>query len=136
MSSGGLRLSCENLDIGLTTLPLQHAEGFRTRLASPREFLIPKEGARKEWFMKASHFGKAFVAILVACLFVTVGIHGQVGTTSIRGVVTDKTGAAIVGAKVSLASTAQALQRQMATSPAGEHDFRALPPATYVSSVN
>jgi len=53
--------------------------------------------------MKSSNYGKAFFAILVACLCLSVCTRAQVGTTSLRGTVTDKTGAAMGGAKVTLA---------------------------------
>ncbi len=83
------------------------------------------------WFSVKRNFLISFVAFLfaVACAW------AQVGTTSVRGVVTDKTGAAIVGAKVTLVSTAQALQREVQTNQAGEYEFLALPPSTYVLSV-
>ena len=64
----------------------------------------------------------------VAVLFVVAGVWAQVGTTSIRGVVTDKTGAAIVGASVTLVSPAQGIQREMQTTQSGEYEFLALPP--------
>src|SRR6266568_5938743 len=82
-----------------------------------------------------SKFGKVFFAILLVCLWVTVCAYAQVGTTSIRGVVTDKTGAAIVGAKVTLTSAAQAFRREMQTNQAGEYEFLALPPSGYALTV-
>jgi hypothetical protein len=85
--------------------------------------------------MKASRFGKVFFAILMVCLFVTISAYPQVGTTSVRGVVTDKTGAAIVGAKVTLSSTAQTFRREMQTNQEGEYEFLALPPSGYVLTV-
>ncbi|HKW56384.1 MAG TPA: TonB-dependent receptor [Candidatus Acidoferrum sp.] len=72
---------------------------------------------------------------LVACLVVTQGAWAQIGTTSLRGTVTDKTGAAIVGATVTLANEGQALQRQATTNEAGEYEFNALPPGTYALTV-
>ena len=75
-----------------------------------------------------------FVVLTIAALAVA-GAWAQVGTTSIRGVVADKTGAAIAGAKVTLTSTAQALQREMPTNQAGEYEFLALPPGAYVLTV-
>jgi len=71
----------------------------------------------------------------VAVLFVVAGVWAQVGTTSIRGVVTDKTGAAIVGASVTLVSPAQGIQREMQTTQSGEYEFLALPPGTYALTV-
>ena len=56
---------------------------------------------------------------------------GQTGTTSIRGTVVDKSGAAIVDAKVSITGNGQALQRETKTDSSGEYKFLALPPGNY-----
>jgi len=100
-----------------------------------------QSGARKEQSMKWSSlfFTKrncvvGFVVLTIAALAVA-GAWAQVGTTSIRGVVTDKTGAAIVGAKVTLVNAGQALQRETVTNQAGEYEFLVLPPGTYVLTV-
>ena len=44
---------------------------------------------------------------------------------------TDKTGAAIAGAKVTIMNAGQAVQRETQTSPSGEYSFLALPPGSY-----
>jgi hypothetical protein len=85
--------------------------------------------------MKFPKFGKVFFAILAVGLSVTIGAYAQTGTTSVRGVVTDKTGAAVVGAKVTLSSAAQAFRREMQTNQAGEYEFLALPPSGYALTV-
>jgi hypothetical protein len=54
--------------------------------------------------MKRSNFGKVFFLFTAVCLFATASAYAQVGTTSLRGTVTDKTGASVSGAKVSLDS--------------------------------
>lgn len=67
--------------------------------------------------------------VVVSCVTGLVAVAGawaQTGTTSIRGTVFDKTGAAIVGANVTLSNPAQALQRELQTGPAGEYEFAAL----------
>jgi len=53
----------------------------------------------------------------------------------LRGTITDKTGAAVGDAKVTLTNTGQGLQRDTVTSQVGEFDFLALPPGTYALSV-
>lgn len=75
------------------------------------------------------------ITTLVVTLFGALGVRAQVGTTSLRGTVTDKTGAAIVGAKVTLISSAQALQRESQTGSTGEYEFLALPPGNYALTV-
>ena len=76
---------------------------------------------------------------LMLCLVVTLMTvtfaWAQTGTTSLRGTVTDKTGGAIVGAKVAVSNQAQGLSRETNTGPTGEYEFLALPPGTYVLTV-
>lgn len=76
-----------------------------------------------------------FAISLVISMVVLAGTRAQVGTTSLRGTVMDKSGAAIVGAKVTLVSSAQALHRETQTNPTGEYEFLALPPGTYALTV-
>src|SRR6267154_695521 len=85
--------------------------------------------------MKSSKLGKVFFAILLVCLLVTISASAQVGTTSLRGTVIDKTGAAVGGAKVTLANAAQALQRELMTSQTGEYEFPALAPGGYTLTI-
>jgi hypothetical protein len=85
--------------------------------------------------MKWSALRVVFLAGLASIFLVTFSTYAQVGTTSLRGTVTDKTGAAIVGAKVTLTSASQALQREMLTGTTGEYEFLALPPGTYILTV-
>src|SRR5580765_931595 len=88
-------------------------------------------GARKEHFMKwSSMFRKAFQFGLVMLVLAGTCL-AQTGTTAIRGVVTDKTGAAIAGATVKLSNPAQGFERQTVTTAAGEYEFLVLQPGTY-----
>ena len=70
-------------------------------------------------------------AFLTLLLLIPSVARGQTGTTSVRGVVLDKSGAAIVGARITIANPAQALQRSTRSNSAGEYEFLALPPGTY-----
>jgi Carboxypeptidase regulatory-like domain len=79
--------------------------------------------------------GLAAFALAVFALAVPSFVRGQSGTTSLRGTITDKSGAAIVGANVSVANVAQALQRQTQTSNTGSFEFLALTPGSYVLTV-
>jgi len=85
--------------------------------------------------MKSSSFGKAFFAILVVCLFAAVSAYAQTGTTSLRGTVSDKTGASVGDAKVSLDNLGQAFHREIQTTTTGEYEFVALPPGTYALTI-
>src|SRR5215467_10728297 len=81
--------------------------------------------------MKSSSAGRSLLISLVAVFLVSTCVWGQAGTTSVRGTVTDKTGAVITNAKVTLTNAGQALTRETTTSNTGEYEFLALPPGTY-----
>lgn len=64
-------------------------------------------------------------------LFALPGVWAQTGTTSLRGIVADKSGAAVTGAKVTLSNPAQAVQRETSTNETGGYELDALQPGTY-----
>src|SRR3982074_433806 len=92
---------------------------------------IPKEECAKGAVMKFPKFGKVFFAFLLGGMFVTLSAWPQTGTTSLRGTVTDKTGASVGAARVLLDNAGQALHREAQTTTTGEYEFVALPPGTY-----
>jgi hypothetical protein len=78
--------------------------------------------------------------VFIALVFVSAGFlpgltFAQSGTTSLRGTVLDKSGAAVVAANVSLTNAGQALQRKTQTNNTGAYEFLALPPGTYVLTI-
>src|SRR5260370_21765692 len=75
------------------------------------------------------------VGLIVLLLLGVTCAWAQTGTTSVMGVVTDKTGAAIVGAKVTVINAAQGLHREAATDGSGAYEFLSLPPGSYVLTV-
>jgi hypothetical protein len=75
-----------------------------------------------------------FICLCGLCFAVSAA-RGQTGTTSLRGAVLDKSGATVVGAKVSLQSAEQGFARETATSSSGVFEFLALPPGTYTLTV-
>jgi carboxypeptidase family protein len=83
---------------------------------------------------RALHAFAAF-AVAVCALITPALLHAQSGTTSLRGTVVDKSGAAIGDANVSLTNAAQAIQRQTKTSSSGSYEFPSLPPGSYVLTV-
>jgi len=87
------------------------------------------------WSSMKRHFILRFVAGLAICVLGLGGAWGQTGTTSIHGVVTDKSGAVISAAQVTLISADQGAQRTVATSAQGEYEFLALQPGTYALNV-
>ena len=78
---------------------------------------------------------RKFFAILGLILFAASMSSAQVGTTSLRGNVFDKSHSAIGGAKITLLDPAKGLQLEATTTSSGEFEFLALPPATYILTV-
>jgi Carboxypeptidase regulatory-like domain/TonB dependent receptor len=67
---------------------------------------------------------------LMCALFAYDIAWGQ-ATTSLRGTVTDPSGAAVAGATVTINSAESKVERTASTGPAGEYQFLFLPPGTY-----
>ena len=79
---------------------------------------------------------RSFIAAVVFSLvFGGTLAFAQSGTTSLRGTVLDKSGAAIVGAKVLLSSESQGLHRDTTTNSDGAYEFTTLTPGTYSLTV-
>jgi hypothetical protein len=85
--------------------------------------------------MNFSSAQRSIVVLICSLVFAAIGAWAQTGTTSVHGVVTDKTGAAIVGAKATLTNSGQGLTREASSGPAGEYEFLSLPPGTYVLTI-
>ena len=83
-----------------------------------------------------SRFPKvALILVGLSTLLFSAGVFGQTGTTSVQGTVVDKSGAAVVAAKVVVQNAGQAIEREMQTNSSGEYRFLALPPGTYTITV-
>jgi hypothetical protein len=85
--------------------------------------------------MRWSILKGAVLIFSLAFLFIATCAWAQTGTTSLRGAVTDRTGAAITNAKVTLDNMGQGLKRETSTDRGGEFEFLALPPGTYSLTV-
>jgi hypothetical protein len=85
--------------------------------------------------MDWSTFRTRFLASFIIFLLSAVGAAAQTGTTSIRGTVTDRSGAAVSGAKVTLTHVDQGLHRETSTNASGEYEFAVLPPGNYALTV-
>src|SRR5260370_10320398 len=72
-----------------------------------------------------------FLVVLVVASFASA----QTGTTSVNGTITDKSGAVISMAKVSLDNAQEGLHREVVTGSSGEYEFPALQPGTYALTV-
>jgi hypothetical protein len=70
------------------------------------------------------------VALVLMLCGLTCAVHAQV-TASIKGTVTDATGATVAGAKVVVKSTAVGIERTTETNTEGDYEVPALPPGSY-----
>src|SRR6266478_5780528 len=75
------------------------------------------------------------VVTLFIFVLTAIDLRAQSGTTSLHGTVTDKSGASMSGAKVTLVNTEQALTREGNSGSEGEYEFVSLPPGTYTLKV-
>src|SRR2546425_3763256 len=71
------------------------------------------------------------IALSVVCLFIGSAVLAQTGTTSLRGTILDKSGAAIVGAKVTLSNSQQGCERTVLSGESGAYEFPGLAPGAY-----
>lgn len=79
---------------------------------------------------------KRFFLILAVCFFLSVSFAwAQTGTTSLHGKVLDISRAVVAGATVTVANQTQGFVRTATTPSTGEFEFLALPPGTYVLTV-
>ena len=78
---------------------------------------------------------RSLLIFSLAFVFGAAGVWAQTGTTSLHGVVTDRTGGTVANAKIALNNPQQGLHRETNTNAAGEYEFLALQPGTYALSV-
>jgi Carboxypeptidase regulatory-like domain len=86
--------------------------------------------------MLSTFIRRAFmVVVLPFVLFGTVRTFAQTGTTSLRGEITDNSGAAIVGASITVKNIELGIERHTVGGATGQYEFLALPPGTYALTV-
>jgi hypothetical protein len=85
--------------------------------------------------MRSSIKNRLFFLFLICFLLSISSAWAQTGTTSLHGKVLDSTRAVVEGASVTLANRTQGFSRSAATPSSGEFEFLALPPGTYVLTV-
>jgi len=71
----------------------------------------------------------------LAVFSIAMVIWGQASTTSLRGTVSDSSGAVLPGAKMTLTNAGSQASRQTTTGPEGEYEFQFLAPGTYTLTV-
>jgi hypothetical protein len=80
---------------------------------------------------------KALYAFIVLCLLVcSLTASAQSGTSSLRGILTDPSGAAVVGADVTLKNDSTGLQRATTSGQRGEYQFLQVTPGSYSVEVH
>jgi hypothetical protein len=72
---------------------------------------------------------------MVLCLVLSVVAFGQNATTSVRGTITDSTGAVVQGATVTLTNVTTRTSQEQKVGKNGDYNFVDLQPATYTISV-
>ncbi|MGC2325688.1 MAG: carboxypeptidase-like regulatory domain-containing protein, partial [Candidatus Sulfotelmatobacter sp.] len=85
--------------------------------------------------MRSSIRNRFFSLFPVFLLLSISSAWAQTGTTSLHGKVLDRTRAVVEGSSVTLANQTQGFSRAVTTPSTGEFEFLALPPGTYVLTV-
>ena len=80
-------------------------------------------------------FGSRAVAAMILFFVTLQMLVAQGGTTSLRGTVSDASGAAVSGAAVVLTNDERSFTRTVTTSATGSYEFLQLQPGTYHASV-
>src|SRR5579872_2329900 len=75
------------------------------------------------------------LAMALAFAFVSPPASAQVLYGSVAGTVTDKSGAALPNAQITVSNVATGIQRQTKTNPSGQYRFPDLPAGTYTVTV-
>src|SRR5258708_5332570 len=75
------------------------------------------------------------VALVLMLCCLTCGAHAEV-PASVKGTITDATGATVAGATVVIKSTALGIERTTETNTEGEYEVPALPPGSYEVQVH
>src|SRR5262252_6468441 len=85
--------------------------------------------------MKSSMQSRLYFSFSIFLLLFISSAGAQTGTASLHGKVLDSSRAVVAGATVTLANQAQGFSRSTMTPPTGEFEFLALPPGTYLLTV-
>src|SRR3981081_2519178 len=85
------------------------------------------------WVKELPMRSGVLVATVFAGFFLALGsvISAQTGTTSLRGTVSDPSGAAVPNARVTLAGADRGFERTIMSSGTGSYEFLQLQPGTY-----
>src|SRR5258708_19950414 len=75
-------------------------------------------------------FGLCIMVLVVSLVGQKVA-SAQTGTTSLRGTILDKSGAAIAGAKVTIANSEQGFERSVTSGETRAYEFLGLAPGVY-----
>src|SRR6476661_8266342 len=87
--------------------------------------------ARKEPSMKWSTIKLSLPVLLMIFLLSATCVWGQLGTSTIRGTITDPSGAAVPGATVTITNLQTNLSMTLTTGHAGTYSFETIPPGDY-----
>src|SRR5580765_4399551 len=87
--------------------------------------------ARKEPSMKWSTIKSSLPVLLMILLLSGTFVWGQLGTSTIRGTITDPSGATVAGAAVTITNLETNLSRTQTTGSTGAYSFELIPPGDY-----
>ena len=80
-------------------------------------------------------WGFILFTLSISLLTLHVPANAQMGNATLGGTVTDSSGAAVVGAQLTLINKAQQFEQKAVSNDRGEYTFRNLTPGTYDLSI-
>jgi protocatechuate 3,4-dioxygenase beta subunit len=80
---------------------------------------------------KLMHSGRIVLLLTLCPLALAVSASAQIGNAALGGTVTDQSGAAVVGATITLTNKANGSETSFTSDERGEYTFRNLTPGTY-----
>ncbi|HEY2361162.1 MAG TPA: carboxypeptidase-like regulatory domain-containing protein, partial [Candidatus Angelobacter sp.] len=81
--------------------------------------------------MKSPTIKLSLRVLLIVFFLSSTWVWGQLGTSTIRGTITDPSGAAVSGATVTITSLQTNLSRTLTTGSAGTYSFESILPGEY-----
>src|SRR5215470_2421556 len=76
-------------------------------------------------------YSEKFLTCIVSILFLSTAVHAQVERGTVTGLVTDSSGAVIVGARVSIRNVSTNIETKTQSNSAGIYYLPSLPPGQY-----
>ena len=97
--------------------------------------ILRVENFKQKSLVKLIGMARAFLPLLLLASLAVSG-HTQTATTSVRGDVTDPTGALVQGVEVTITESSIGVTQTHTTNDKGEYNFQQIPPGSYLIKIH